>query len=98
MLGTYYAIADHTILFNVLPLEWHDELSIELGIAKCMMPYGGAGSDVLGETFPAFLGAMGSMTGEEEVRQAAIVDLTYLAEGGTNKKLAAEYYIVIKVG
>lgn len=95
---TDYSNASRTLLFNIITLQWDDEILRELNIPKCMLPevkpssylYGKTNSKIFGEEIP-ISGAAGD-------QQAALFGQTCYTAGEAKNTFGTGCFLLMNTG
>ena len=78
---TDYSNASRTMLFNIISLQWDEDILKELNIPKCMLPKVMPSSCVYGETDSQFFGGPIPISGAAGDQQAALFGQTCFEAG-----------------
>lgn len=95
---TDYSNASRTMLFNIIKLEWDQELLKELEIPACMLPKVVPSSGVVGETSPEILGAGVPISGIAGDQQAALFGQACFEAGSAKNTYGTGCFILMNTG
>ena len=95
---TDYTNASRTLLFNIKPLQWDDEILAELNIPRCMLPEAKPSSCVYGEADPSFLGGAIPIAGAAGDQQAALFGQTCFHPGDAKNTYGTGCFLLMNTG
>lgn len=95
---TDYSNASRTMLYNIVKLEWDEEIMAELGIPQCMLPEVKPSSCVYGETTPDLFGGVIPIGGAAGDQQAALFGQTCFTAGEAKNTYGTGCFTLMNVG
>jgi glycerol kinase len=96
--ATDYSNASRTMLFNILTLQWDDEILKELDIPKCMLPEVKPSSYEFGKTASQYLGAEIPIAGVAGDQQAALFGQCCFEPGLVKNTYGTGCFILMNTG
>ena len=95
---TDYSNASRTMLFNITTLDWDDEILLELGIPKSMLPAPKPSSQIYGEANPIFFGGPIPIGGAAGDQQAALFGQTCFEAGEAKNTYGTGCFLLMNTG
>ena len=95
---TDYSNASRTMLYNIVKLEWDEEIMAELGIPRCMLPEVKPSSCVYGETKPDLFGGVIPIGGAAGDQQAALFGQTCFTAGEAKNTYGTGCFMLMNTG
>ena len=95
---TDYSNASRTMLFNIITLQWDDEILAELNIPKCMLPEAKPSSCVYGESDPVFFGGPIKIAGAAGDQQSALFGQTCFNPGEAKNTYGTGCFMLMNTG
>ncbi len=95
---TDYSNASRTLLYNIISLEWDDELCEILEIPKSMLPEVKPSSCVYGESDPEFFGGPIRIAGAAGDQQAALFGQTCFDKGEAKNTYGTGCFMLMNTG
>ena len=95
---TDYSNASRTMLYNIVKLEWDEEIMAELGIPRCMLPEVKPSSCVYGETKPDLFGGVIPIGGAAGDQQAALFGQTCFIAGEAKNTYGTGCFMLMNTG
>ena len=95
---TDYSNASRTMLFNINPLSWDEEILPKLQIPASMLPTAVPSSGFVGHTEPAFFGAPIPISGAAGDQQAALFGQTCLQPGDVKCTYGTGAFLLMNTG
>lgn len=95
---TDYSNASRTMMFNIVNLEWDEEILKELDIPKCMLPEVKPSSCIYGKADPAFLGGAIPISGAAGDQQAALFGQTCFHPGEAKNTYGTGCFLLMNTG
>jgi glycerol kinase len=96
--ATDYSNASRTLLFNILTLDWDDELLRILKVPRAMLPEVRPSSEVYGQTDPALLGAAIPIAGNAGDQQAATFGQACFSPGDAKNTYGTGCFMLMNTG
>ncbi len=93
-----YSNASRTMLFNINTLEWDDELLLETGIPRCMLPDVRPSSGIFGETAPELFGAPIPIAGAAGDQHCALFGQACFAPGTAKTTYGTGAFLLMNTG
>jgi glycerol kinase len=90
--------ASRTMLFNIVSLDWDDDLFALMRIPRSLLPQVRASSENYGETLPALLGAPIPIAGIAGDQQAALFGQTCFSRGLAKNTYGTGCFMLMNVG
>ena len=95
---TDYSNASRTLLFNIINLDWDDDILRELNIPRSMLPKAMPSSCVYGEADPSFLGGPIPIAGAAGDQQAALFGQTCYKPGEAKNTYGTGCFMLMNTG
>jgi glycerol kinase len=96
--ATDYSNASRTLLFNILTLDWDDELLRILKVPRAMLPEVRPSSEVYSQTDPALLGAAIPIAGNAGDQQAATFGQACFSPGDAKNTYGTGCFMLMNTG
>ena len=95
---TDYSNASRTMLFNILDLDWDEDILAELNIPKSMLPEAMPSSCVYGKTDPSWFGGAIPIGGAAGDQQAALFGQTCYSPGEAKNTYGTGCFMLMNTG
>ena len=95
---TDYSNASRTLLFNIIDLDWDDEILAELNIPRSMLPKAMPSSCVYGETDPSYFGGAIPIGGAAGDQQSALFGQTCYNPGEAKNTYGTGCFMLMNTG
>jgi glycerol kinase len=95
---TDYSNASRTMMFNIIDLQWDDEILKELEIPKCMLPQVKDSSCIYGHADPIFFGGPIPIGGAAGDQQAALFGQTCFQAGEAKNTYGTGCFLLMNTG
>lgn len=95
---TDYSNASRTMMFNIINLDWDDEILAELNIPKSMLPTAKPSSCIYGESAAQFFGATIPIGGAAGDQQSALFGQTCFNAGEAKNTYGTGCFLLMNTG
>ncbi len=95
---TDYSNASRTMLFNIVDLNWDEDILKELNIPKCMLPEVKPSSEVYAKTMPDLFGGEITIAGAAGDQQAALFGQTCFNAGQAKNTYGTGCFLLMNTG
>lgn len=95
---TDYSNASRTLLFNIMTLDWDDEILAELGIPRCMLPKPMPSSCVYGMADASYFGGEIPIAGAAGDQQSALFGQTCFTPGEAKNTYGTGCFLLMNTG
>lgn len=95
---TDYSNASRTMLYNIVKLEWDEEIMAELGIPRCMLPEVKPSSGIFGHADAKFLGGEIPIAGVAGDQQSALFGQTCFEAGEAKNTYGTGCFLLMNTG
>ncbi|ONI38904.1 glycerol kinase [Candidatus Epulonipiscium fishelsonii] len=95
---TDYSNASRTMMFNIINLDWDDEILAELNIPKSMLPTAKPSSCIYGESAAQFFGAAIPIGGAAGDQQSALFGQTCFNAGEAKNTYGTGCFLLMNTG